>query len=83
MNDPMLEGKRRPLFLMIPPLINGIFKKNISTSHPQKLVIKEKRNSKKGAFYYMFDYSKYKKLEHEELKFIFLRQCGQNRLVFN
>lgn len=36
----------------------------------KKLAIKEKLSSKKGAFYYMFDYAKYKKLEHEGLKFI-------------
>jgi ADP-ribose pyrophosphatase YjhB (NUDIX family) len=36
----------------------------------KKLTIKEKLSSKKGAFYYMFDHAKYKKLEHEGLKFI-------------
>lgn len=35
-----------------------------------KLDEKEKSLSKKGAFYYMFDYSKYKKLAREGLKFI-------------
>jgi len=35
-----------------------------------KLDEKEKLLSKKGAFYYRFDYKKYKKLEHEGLKFI-------------
>ena len=36
----------------------------------KKLEEKEKLFSKKGAFYYMFDYKKYKKLEQEGLKFI-------------
>jgi len=36
----------------------------------KKLDEKEKLSSKKGAFYYMFDYAKYKKLEHEGLNFI-------------
>lgn len=36
----------------------------------KKLEEKEKLLSKKGAFYYMFDYKKYKKLESEGLKFI-------------
>lgn len=36
----------------------------------KKLTTKEKLNSKKGAFYYMFDYKKYKKLEDRSLKFI-------------
>lgn len=35
-----------------------------------KLTEKEKLYSKKGAFYYKFDYAKYKKLEHEGVKFI-------------
>ncbi len=35
-----------------------------------KLNEKEKLLSRKGAFYYMFDYDKYKKLEQESLKFI-------------
>lgn len=35
-----------------------------------KLNEKEKSLSKKGSFYYMFDYKKYKKLEQEGLKFI-------------
>lgn len=36
----------------------------------KKLEEKEKLFSKKGAFYYMFDYEKYKKLDQEALKFI-------------
>lgn len=36
----------------------------------KKLTTKEKLHSKKGAFYYMFDYKKYKKLEDRSLKFI-------------
>lgn len=36
----------------------------------QKLKEKERSNSRRGAFYYMFDYAKYKKLEQEGLKFI-------------
>ena len=36
----------------------------------KKLREKEKSQSKKGAFYYMFNYKKYKKLEEEGLKFI-------------
>ncbi|MEP7252833.1 MAG: NUDIX domain-containing protein [Ginsengibacter sp.] len=36
----------------------------------KKLDEKEKSLSKKGAFYYTFDHSKYKKLAKEELKFI-------------
>jgi len=36
----------------------------------KKLEEKEKLFSKKGAFYYMFDYKKYKKLEQEGVKFI-------------
>ena len=36
----------------------------------KKLEEKEKLLSKKGAFYYMFDYEKYKKLDQEALKFI-------------
>ena len=36
----------------------------------KKLDEKEKLLSKKGAFYYMFDYNKYKKLDREGLKFI-------------
>jgi 8-oxo-dGTP diphosphatase len=35
-----------------------------------KLAEKEKLFSKKGAFYYRFDYAKYKKLEHESVSFI-------------
>lgn len=36
----------------------------------KKLDEKERLFSKRGAFYYMFDYNKYKKLEREGLKFI-------------
>ncbi|CAN5277207.1 NUDIX domain-containing protein [soil metagenome] len=36
----------------------------------KKLKEKERYNSKRGAFYYKFDYKKYKKLEQEGLKFI-------------
>ena len=36
----------------------------------KKLDEKEKSFSKRGAFYYMFDYKKYKKLEQEGVKFI-------------
>ena len=36
----------------------------------KKLDEKEKLLSKRGAFYYMFDYNKYKKLEQEGVKFI-------------
>ena len=36
----------------------------------KKLDEKERLFSKRGAFYYMFDYNKYKKLEQEGLKFI-------------
>jgi 8-oxo-dGTP diphosphatase len=36
----------------------------------KKLEEKEKLFSKRGAFYYMFDYSKYKKLDQEGVKFI-------------
>ncbi|MDQ6762692.1 MAG: NUDIX hydrolase [Bacteroidota bacterium] len=36
----------------------------------EKLKEKEKLTSRRGAFYYMFDYEKYKKLEQEGLKFI-------------
>jgi ADP-ribose pyrophosphatase YjhB (NUDIX family) len=35
-----------------------------------KLETKEKSGSKKGAFFYKFDYKKYKKRENESLKFI-------------
>ena len=35
-----------------------------------KLKEKERESSKKGAFYYMFDKAKYKKLENEGLRFI-------------
>lgn len=36
----------------------------------EKLKEKEKQSSRRGAFYYMFNYEKYKKLEQEGLKFI-------------
>ncbi len=36
----------------------------------RKLNQKEKESSRKGAFYYVFDQSKYKKLAHEGVKFI-------------
>ena len=36
----------------------------------KKLAEKEKASSKRGAFFYMFDYNKYKKLEQEGVKFI-------------
>lgn len=36
----------------------------------KKLTTKEKLGSKKGAFYYRFDYKKYKKREKESLRFI-------------
>jgi 8-oxo-dGTP diphosphatase len=35
-----------------------------------KLTEKEKESSRKGAFYYVFDKSKYKKLHQEGVKFI-------------
>ena len=35
-----------------------------------KLKEKEKESSKKGAFYYTFDKAKYKRLEHEGVRFI-------------
>jgi hypothetical protein len=36
----------------------------------KKLNQKEKESSRKGAFYYVFDQSKYNKLEHEGMKFM-------------
>lgn len=45
-------------------------RKILSLNILKKLTIKEKLNSKKGAFYYMFDYDKYKKLEHQGVRFI-------------
>jgi len=45
-------------------------RKILSLNILKKLDIKEKTNSKKGAFYYTFDHNKYKKLEHQGLKFI-------------
>jgi hypothetical protein len=36
----------------------------------KKLNQKEKESSKKGAFYYVFDKARYKKLDHDGLKFI-------------
>lgn len=45
-------------------------RKILSLSILNKLSEKEKESSRKGAFYYVFDRSKYSKLEHEGLKFI-------------
>lgn len=45
-------------------------KKILSLNILIKLEEKEKLLSTKGAFYYMFDYNKYKKLEQEGVKFI-------------
>src|SRR5688572_26875697 len=45
-------------------------RKILSLSILNKLNEKEKETSRKGAFYYVFDRSKYSKLEHEGLKFI-------------
>jgi ADP-ribose pyrophosphatase YjhB (NUDIX family) len=45
-------------------------RKILSLNILKKLDIKEKTNSKKGAFYYMFDHNKYNKLEHQGVKFI-------------
>lgn len=45
-------------------------RKILSLSILQKLNEKDKMTSKRGAFYYRFDYKKYKKLEQEGLKFI-------------
>jgi hypothetical protein len=45
-------------------------RKILSLSILNKLNEKEKETSRKGAFYYVFDRSKYNKLEHEGLKFI-------------
>lgn len=45
-------------------------RKLLSLNVLKKLTTKEKLNSKKGAFYYMFDHNKYKKLEHQGVKFI-------------
>jgi ADP-ribose pyrophosphatase YjhB (NUDIX family) len=36
----------------------------------KKLKLKEKESSRKGAFFYIFDKSKYNKLQHEGMKFI-------------
>lgn len=45
-------------------------RKILSLGILKKLNEKEKESSRKGAFYYTFDRIKYKKLEHEGLKFI-------------
>ena len=45
-------------------------RKILSLGILNKLKEKEKESSKKGAFYYMFDKAKYKKLENEGLRFI-------------
>jgi len=45
-------------------------RKILSLSILNKLNEKEKESSRKGAFYYVFDRSKYNKLEHEGVKFI-------------
>ena len=45
-------------------------RKILSLNILKKLDTKEKTNSKKGAFYYTFDNNKYKKLEHQGVKFI-------------
>lgn len=45
-------------------------RKILSLNILKKLNEKEKLFSKKGAFYYMFDYKKYKKLEHEGVRFV-------------
>ena len=45
-------------------------RKILSLSILNKLNEKEKETSRKGAFYYVFDRSKYNKLEHEGMKFI-------------
>jgi 8-oxo-dGTP diphosphatase len=47
------------------------FSRKIKALHVlKKLTTKEKLGSKKGAFYYRFDYKKYKKREKESLRFI-------------
>jgi ADP-ribose pyrophosphatase YjhB (NUDIX family) len=45
-------------------------RKILSLGILNKLNEKEKESSRKGAFYYVFDKSKYKKLQHEGLKFL-------------
>ncbi|GAC1444463.1 MAG: NUDIX domain-containing protein [Sediminibacterium sp.] len=45
-------------------------RKILSLDILNKLKEKEKESSKKGAFYYMFDKAKYKKLENEGVRFI-------------
>ena len=45
-------------------------RKILSLSILSKLNEKEKETSRKGAFYYVFDRSKYNKLEHDGMKFI-------------
>ncbi len=48
----------------------NFLKKILSLAILQKLEEKEKRSSRKGAFYYVFDEKKYKQLENEGLKFV-------------
>ena len=48
----------------------NFLRKILSFDILKKLNEKEKFLSKKGSFYYMFDYNKYKKLQREGLKFI-------------
>lgn len=48
----------------------NFLRKILSLDILKKLNEKEKLLSKRGSFYYMFDYKKYKKLESEGLKFI-------------
>jgi ADP-ribose pyrophosphatase YjhB (NUDIX family) len=45
-------------------------KKILSLNLLKKLNEKERESSKKGAFYYMFDREKYRKLEHDGIKFL-------------
>lgn len=45
-------------------------RKILSLGILNKLNEKEKESSRKGAFYYVFDRSKYNKLEHEGMKFL-------------
>ncbi len=45
-------------------------RKILSLGILKKLDEKEKENSKKGAFYYTFDFNKYRQLEQDSLKFI-------------
>jgi predicted transcriptional regulator len=45
-------------------------RKILSLGILNKLTEKEKESSRKGAFYYVFDKAKYKKLHQEGVKFI-------------